>query len=474
MSYLKKFLLPLLLITIALSLRLYHLPLRAVFSGDEEYQATYAKTIVDDFHPVWIGVSASDTGIYLGPYFTYFTSLLLYLSHGDPLFTNYIAAMIGAITTYLIFTLGVVSSGYYLGSIAALFYAFSPLMIHFDQRYWNPNPIPFLCLLLLISLQKIAQNRWWLLVTACCIGMFWHVHLSLIPLVLVAAVAIYHYRQKITLRVWLISGLILFASSLPLMIFNYYHQASNLTAPYKLLTSQAGNSAINFLGNTQILGNTLARSLYLKPGGYGGDEIRPGCNLSISTNVTPFIALIALIPLFVSVSPLVDSAKLIMVLSFIFYPQAVSGYYALGLLPLYFLSLAKLFLKQKYLGYLVLGVIIFVSLRTIFLSNESYGLLNKQRLIKHISTYLGSKPYSLTEVGTCHHYGGWRYLFTVYSHPPSSSSADPSLGWLYPKEITGESEYQVVIGPTTEYSWSSNSLVSFTEGSYTAQVYVKK
>ena len=88
---------------IALSLRVYRLESRYQFGLDEEYQATLAMTIVDDFHPIWIGVSASDTGFYLGPYWTYLTALLLKISNGDVLITAYFAALVGSITAVVIF-----------------------------------------------------------------------------------------------------------------------------------------------------------------------------------------------------------------------------------------------------------------------------------------------------------------------------------------------------------------------------------
>src|SRR3989338_6892542 len=77
-----------------------------IFAFDEEYQATYAMTLVKDFHPIWIGVSASFLDFYLGPYFTYFTAFLSYFSKGDPMLHAYFAAGLGVFTTVLIFLTG--------------------------------------------------------------------------------------------------------------------------------------------------------------------------------------------------------------------------------------------------------------------------------------------------------------------------------------------------------------------------------
>lgn len=95
----------LILISLSLFLRIYKLSDIYIFGFDEEYQATYAMTLVKDFHPIWIGVSASYLDYYMGPYFTYFTAFWLMLSGGDPLITAYVAAITGVVTCLVIFLL---------------------------------------------------------------------------------------------------------------------------------------------------------------------------------------------------------------------------------------------------------------------------------------------------------------------------------------------------------------------------------
>ncbi len=95
-------------------------------------------TLVKDFHPIWIGVSASFLDYYLGPYFTYFTAFWLWLSQGDPEITAYVAGVVGVITSVVIFFAGWRIFNLTTGMIGSLLYAGLPIFVFYDQKYWNP------------------------------------------------------------------------------------------------------------------------------------------------------------------------------------------------------------------------------------------------------------------------------------------------------------------------------------------------
>src|SRR3989344_5462278 len=141
-----------LIIVLSAFLRFHNLPQLFIVSIDEEYQATLAQTIVQHFHIIWIGVSAANLDFYLGPFWTYFTALWLFLSKGDPLITGYISSVIGVLTTILVFIVGLRLFNPRVGLIASLLYACLPLMVYFDQKYWNPSPVPFLSLLIVLAI----------------------------------------------------------------------------------------------------------------------------------------------------------------------------------------------------------------------------------------------------------------------------------------------------------------------------------
>lgn len=479
MAYRYKYLLfPLIIFIVSLALRLYQLPQRFVYTADEEYQSTYARTIVEDFHPVWIGVSAGDTGFYLGPYFTYFTALWLVVGRGDPLVAGYVSSILGAITTVILYYLARGIAGSKVGFFASIFYAFSPLMVYFDQRYWNPSPIPLLVCLLLLALIMLKNNKWWLLIVSICLGAFWHTHLSLIPLYLLAVGVIWQYRAKVTLLSWIISGLLFFVMLLPLVIFDYNHAWSNIFTPFRLANN--GNRSLDIPSHVTKLGETLSRFVYLSPGLTNDGELRNSCATGSTVPSNSMILLTAL-PLLIYLlrreswnnpnSRVLSVAIVLLSLSFIFYPGPISAYYALGLVPLYFTVLA---IMLKKLNWPVLLIFVLLSVSTLLATDNSYGLTNKRELISEVMGVVQSDSFTLIETGDCHMYAGWRFLFLSYGRAPSTSNADSPLGWLYPSEIGDVGKYTVYVGATNESKAPPNSIAVIERGGYTSYIIESK
>ncbi|MDP3733205.1 MAG: glycosyltransferase family 39 protein, partial [Candidatus Daviesbacteria bacterium] len=194
-----------LILLLAALLRFYNLPNSFVFAGDEEYQAILAQSLIKDFHIIWIGVNAAHLGFYLGPYWVYFTSFWLFLSKGDPLITGYISSFIGIATTLLIVLTGSALFNKKTGLMSGLLYAALPLMVFFDQKYWNPTPIPLLSIIMLLSLFKLKENPKWLLLFAGSFGLLFHTHLSLTPLIFVTIFLVIKQKIKLNKRIIFLS-----------------------------------------------------------------------------------------------------------------------------------------------------------------------------------------------------------------------------------------------------------------------------
>ncbi len=465
------------LVSISLSTRLYVLPEIAIYTADEEYQSTYAQTIVKDFHPIWIGVSAGDTGFYLGPYFTYLTALIQYLGNNDPLISNYFAAAIGSLTSILVFHIGKNIGSSRVGIYAALIYAFSPLMVYLDQRYWNPNLAPFLTCLFLLALINVKKQKWWIFIISFCLGAFWHIHLSLVPISILAVYPFWKQKLLINLNQKIIVVLILIIMFIPLIIFDYNHDWSNILTPIRLI--QNGGRSLALISNINIFGTTLLESLYLKIGTNNVDAIRTICP-NISFSFQSFILkLIAISPLIIywnryknrqnESTKYLSLASLILTFTFILYPGEVFGYYLAGFLPLYFLIISLLLSAHRIRHFLLL-IFMFFSLNTLVNVDRRNGLAAKHELINQVIASLGNHSFTLQENGTCHRYGGWRYLFSSYGKTPATSSADPSLSWLYPDQVGEIGEYLVIVSPTDESAAPESPLVILNSGGYTAYI----
>ncbi len=186
-----------LIILLSAFLRFHNLPNLFVFGGDEEHHVLLANTIVENFHIIWVGANVAHLGFYHGPFFTYFTSLWMFFSQ-DPLILAYVAAVLGVITTAAVIFVGYKLFNTTVGLIAGLLYATLPLMVFYDQRYWNPSITPLLMLGMIFSIYQAKSNPGWLILFAISYGLVFHTHFSLIPMPLIAGYFLLKGRVKVT------------------------------------------------------------------------------------------------------------------------------------------------------------------------------------------------------------------------------------------------------------------------------------
>lgn len=491
------------IICLAAYLRFYRLADVYVFNFDEEYQATYAWTLVKHFHRIWIGVSSSFLDFYLGPYFTYFTAFLLYLSKGNPILPAYFASFLGVITTVVFFFTGWKIFNLTTGIVSSLLYATLPLFVFFDQKYWNTMFTPLITLLLFLTLNLVKKSPWFWVLFAVLFGVILETHLEPAPLLLIGfwyfIKGAYFKKTKIVL----VSLLVFAVLYWPLAMFDYYHNFSNLTI-FTRFGQGVSQSKITFdpISKFKTLFDTMGRYWYLTPGNPNADEINFGCtSLSVKpelgfidkyarrTYAKPFLSLITLALLlfllkisFGKIQPqfrLLGIFLIVSVISFSLFPGGSSEYYALFFLVLFTFIPGILISKvvggfRKALFILLIVVISVLGINTVLKTSDEFSLGPKKILIQKVMNVLGDKSFSIEGRGVCHDYEGWRYLFKVYGRRPIISYTDRNLGWLYPEEIgKGIPDYTVILSedriPLKE---DLSDLFSIKAGGYRA--YIKK
>lgn len=462
-----------LILLISAILRFYNLPNVFVFAGDEEHQAILAQTIVKHFHIIWIGVNAAHTGFYLGPYWVYFTSFWLYLSKGDPLITGYVSAAIGVLTTFFIIWVGSTLFNKKTGLLAGLLYATLPLMVFFDQKYWNPTPIPFLSLLMFFSLAKLKENPKWLILFAACYGLIFHTHLSLFPILFVAIFWFAKEKIKLPKKIIFLSAVTFLLMIFPLIAFDYFHKGTNITTPLRLAEiSSDFRNQINPKHHLIALFQTLGRIWYLKPFSNNSDELITSCTSTsridspalvdkISERFTPPVLLSLSAILFLLLFLLNKQswkrknytllALFILSITFLFllFPGGAYEYYLLGIFPLLlFLPgvLTGYFPKLKSVIILSTVLLSILGIFSVITNKPEFGYTAKKSLIRQVSDIIGNSPFELKQTGLCHFYEGWRYLFVLNGKIPERSDSDKGLGWLYEGEITQKPiKYTVIL-----------------------------
>lgn len=476
-----------LLIIFGAFLRFHNLSNLYIFGFDEEYQATYAMTLVADMHPVWIGVNASFLDYYLGPYFTYFTAFWLWLSRGDPLLTAYVAALVGVATSTVVFFVGWKFFNLTTGITSSLLYAGLPLIVIYNQKYWNPMFIPLVVLLMFITLMNIKKSpKFWLLYSAI-VGIMLHIHLAPLPLVLIGVW--YFIKGKYFLQKKLVLGCILVFMLFywPLLIFDYNHNWSNLSAIGRY-SEQARKAGAKFDPVTKFASffETMGRFWYLEPGKPNTDELNIGCQkLRTIPPVWLSSASLILFSYFLfrgltgkdKAYRLLSLFLLVSGISYLVFTGGSFEYYLTGFIALLAIMAGVVvgrIKKLKVIAYLIVAFILIIGVNTIISSSDSLSLGSKKRLIEKVMVKVGNNNFMITGTGICHSWEGWRYLFKAYGRTPAKSYTDANLGWLYPKELNNDPViYDVILSESGTLSDKDmDGYDKIKEGGYTA--YIKK
>lgn len=459
-----------------------------IFAFDEEYQATYAMTLVNDFHPIWIGVSASFLDYYLGPYFTYFTAFWLFLSKGDPILTAYIGGFLGVITTLVIFYIGKRFFNLTTGIISSLLYAGLPLFVFYDQKYWNPMFVQLIVLSIFASLILIKKSPWWWLLFSASIGAIFQTDLAPLPLLFVGVWLFFKGKYFLNKKLFLSCILVFLFFYWPLIIFDYNHNWSNLTvlSRYKEQVAKSG-AKFDPQGKVISIFDTLGRFWYLEPGKSNAHEINIFCNSQRTNPSSVLIGLsAALLLLFFYLCfkkkkreyTILACLLLTSIIFYVLYTGGAFEYYVHGFITLFvfipgiIISLIKS--KYKLIATLFIVYILILGFNTVINSSDKYSLHYKKALISSVMEIVKNDSFSIDKIGECYTYDGWRYLFKVYGKTPSQSFTDKNFAWLYPKEVITElAIYNVILSENILID--NPNLIDYkkiTEGGFSA--YIKK
>lgn len=449
-------------------LRFWKVPQLFFFNIDEEYQSLLALSIIKDFHIIWIGLSAADTGFYIGPGLVYLHSLLLWISKLDPVILGYTASFIGSLTTLTLFFIVKYLFDKKTAIVTTIIYSFSTFVIYFDRRFWNSTVVPLITILLYFSFIKALKNTRWLILTFFLLGLSFHIHASLFIFIPIAIIVIYRYvlkNKKIDLITIIFSVLIFLIVYSPLLVFDFVHNFDNLKTPIRMLKKlYGGNGELMIVKNFNVLKTTLAHFWFDT-----NQLLLISCLLFI-------LSVIAIIYIFSKKKNNTEKTLAIIIclylLMFIFYPGKILEYYYLGFFPFFALVIALFFKNLKSQVLIIIGII-YMSINIYLISNWpiNNGLAAKKELIKKTMMIIGKKNYSLETNHKYLYFGGWRYLFEAYGKKPNQSQADEMFGWIYPKEISQEKPELKITISDSEINSNKKPLKIIRSGIYRSYVF---
>lgn len=428
MKYQKLKLLFFIILFIGIFLRFFELEKRFVFDIDVMYQSLYAQTIVKDFHLIWIGVSASNVGYYLGPALVYLTAFLFKI-YNDPVVLGLFSSSVGIITIGSIYYVSKNIYNQKVALIATSIYSFTLFIANYDRKFW-PIFIPLVGIWMYYGLVKLHKNINFLILLAFLIGISFHIHLSLILFIPIVLYAIFLNLNVKSWKTYLASISIYLAMTSPLIVYDFVHNFDNLLLPIRLFSK--GSNGIAALPALDAVTLAMTKN-----------------KLQLAKDF--FIPLIPLIFILFKKSELktnyLKSIIIVFLLAVLFYPGPFQQYYLVLIFPFFALSIGVLLEK--------FNTKILIIAFTVYALFNIYSFLNiknikelkyKKNIITNICPRLPDN-YRLVVEGEGRDYSGWYYLFTHYCKRPSNSDVDQMFGWLYQSEIKDVDVNQPIIYP---------------------------
>ncbi len=233
-----EFLILLVILLAAAFLRLYRIADYMTFLGDEGRDVLVVKRMVVDHKWTLLGPTASVGGFFLGPIYYYFMMPFLWLFRLDPVGPAVMVALFGIATVFLVYKTGRDFFDAKAGLIAAGLYALSPLVIAYSRASWNPNLMPFFCLLTIYTLWlAVAKNKLGLLfLVGFFLGIGFQLHYLatfLVPIIIVYL--LFFTRNLKSFKGYLlgIGGFLL--GWLPFLLFELRHSFPNFRTFYQFI-----------------------------------------------------------------------------------------------------------------------------------------------------------------------------------------------------------------------------------------------
>lgn len=260
-------------------LRLWRLPETLLFLGDQGRDALVVSRIFTEQDLVFIGPTTSVGNLYLGPLYYYFMLPFLWLSYPSPVGPAIAVALLSCATVVGVYQIGRQLVGKRAALFATAIFGFSATFVEYARFSWNPNPAPFVSLLLIWFLYKALQGKtqFWFWVIVCFAVLLQLHYLMLLLVVPIGMLWLWQavrswkrvgWSQELQsqLRFSVLGKLAFVATYIPLVLFDYRHNWLNARGFYEMILggnhfNAAEVSAVSRV--LQILFETHGRGMHI-------------------------------------------------------------------------------------------------------------------------------------------------------------------------------------------------------------------
>ena len=434
------------------------------FLGDEGRDLIEVRKILSgDF--VFLGPRSSAADFYYGPIYFYLITPFLWLFNYDPAGPAVFIALLGILTVYLVYYVGRKFFGIPAGLIASSLYAVSPLVIAYSRSSWNPNPMPFVALLLLLNTYNAIEKRSekLFIISGLLLGIamqlqYLALFLGVIFVVFTFLGSIYIKKTRnifFLIKSYIFTFIGFLIGWSPFLVFELRHGFPNLKTILNFLltggNNEIGSSGMFVFENIKDVAFKVFGRLLLRFPPQEQINFSDGFEFRIWQILILLLGFLSFILLWKSKNKLAKYLLYIWCVIgvglFGFYKKEIHDYYLGFMFPLPFLltgnaiSILLSFRKHNQLRvYLnkyfipLVGMLIFLAIFVFNLEGNPFRYIpNRQKeQVKSIAEFIISKadnkPFNFALLTTGNSDHGYRYYLDILGHPPTeilNTTIDP-------------------------------------------------
>ena len=239
----------------------------AVFSFDQGRDMLVVWDIVYNHNLTLIGPVTGLQGVFLGPFYYYLLVIPFILSGGHPMSSAIFTALVGMATIPLSYLVLLKLFNRTTAAIAAIIIALSPYLVFYSRFAWSPNILPAIALVFYFCLVRVCQGKvkfayLGTLALAMALQIEAASAIFYIPTIVVAYLI---FRPKVGFKSLIYCGLILLVFVSPLILFELKNNFLITKNLIKFFVGKQNNYLIttqSFGQRKTLLGDVFSNTFY--------------------------------------------------------------------------------------------------------------------------------------------------------------------------------------------------------------------
>lgn len=252
-----------LILSLAVFFRVYNIVSLHGFAIDADLYSWIIKDIIYGKHLRLVGQLTSTEGVYIGPLFYYLMAPFFLVTRMDPIGAVIFATVLGVITVFSFYLVFKKILGNWIGLIAGFLQAVLPLRVGFDRWVVPTMTVNLWCIWFFYCVYKLVHgDTRYLILGLLLIGLIWHIHLALAPLIILLPIAIILSKKKPNKKSIILGILAFIIPMAPFILFEFRH---GFIQTYSFFNSLVVSSNLPFLEKVvKVFDQSLGKNFYLK------------------------------------------------------------------------------------------------------------------------------------------------------------------------------------------------------------------